>query len=74
MLILDVEAGSAADTASLRIGDILIGIRGNPIESVDALGDALDSADGAVPLQFLRGDRRRVREAVARIEMRAEAA
>jgi len=74
MLILDVEAGSAADTASLRIGDILIGIRGSPLESMDALGDALDSADGAVPLQFLRGDRRRVREAVARIEMRAEAA
>lgn len=74
MLILDVEAGSAADTASLRIGDILIGIRGSPLESMDALSDALDSADGAVPLQFLRGDRRRVREAVARIKMRAEAA
>lgn len=74
LLVLEVEPGSAADTASLRIGDILIGIHGRPLDSIDALSDALDSSVGPIPLQFVRGDRSRVREAVARLEARAEAA
>jgi S1-C subfamily serine protease len=74
MLILDIEPGSAADTASLRIGDILVGAQGRPLESPDSLGDAIDSADGPLALQFLRGSRSAVRETVARLEQRAEAA
>jgi len=74
LLILEVEPGGAADQAGLRIGDILAGLNGRPLDSLDALGDALDSGEGTLRLQFLRGDRRRVRETVARLEARAEAA
>lgn len=74
LLVLDVEAGGAADAAGLRVGDILIGIHGKMLDSIDALGDALDAASGAFPVQFIRGDRSRIREAVARVEKQAEAA
>jgi serine protease Do len=74
MLILEIEAGGAADRASLRVGDILIACNGRPLDSPETLGEALDSASGPIALQFLRGDYHRTRETVARIEMRAEAA
>jgi serine protease Do len=74
MLLLEVESGSAADRASLRVGDILIACNGRPLDSPDALGAALDAASGPVALQFLRGDYHRTRETVARLEARAEAA
>ena len=74
LLILEVEPGSAAATASLRVGDILVGVDGQPLDSLDTLGDALDRAAGPLPVQFIRGDRSRVRQAVAVLEKRAEAA
>ena len=74
LLILEVEPGGAADTASLRMGDVLTGVNGQRLDSIDALGDALDASAGPVRLQFLRGDRSSVREAVARLPARAEAA
>jgi serine protease Do len=74
MLVLEVEAGGAADRASLRVGDILTGCNGQALDSPDALGDILDASSGTVTLQFLRGDYHRTRETVARLEARAEAA
>lgn len=74
MLILEIESGSAAERASLRVGDILTGCNGRPLDSPDALGDALDEASGPIALQFLRGDYNRTRETVALLETRAEAA
>ena len=74
LLILEVEPGGPADRAALRVGDILTGVNGRPLDSLDALGDALDSGAGAVRLRFVRGDRSRIRETVAQIEARAEAA
>jgi len=74
MLVLEVEPGGAADNASLRIGDILTACNGQPLDSPDALGDALDAASGPIALQFLRGDYNRTRETVAPLEARAEAA
>ena len=74
MLVLEVEAGSAAHNASLRVGDILTACNGQPLDSPDALADALDGASGPIALQFLRGDYNRTRETVARLEARAEAA
>ena len=74
MLILEVESGGAADIASLRVGDILVGVNGGPINSMDSLGAALDGGSTVLPLQFLRGDRSRVREAVVQLQARAEAA
>ncbi len=74
MLILEIESGSAADRASLRIGDILTACDDRPLDSPDALGEALDGASGPVALQFLRGDYHRTRQTVAVLETRAEAA
>jgi serine protease Do len=74
LLVLEVEPGGAADTASLRVGDILVGADGRLLDSIDALGAALDRAAGPLPLQFIRGDRSRVRQAIAVLEKRAEAA
>jgi S1-C subfamily serine protease len=74
MLVLEVEAGGAADTASLRVGDILTACNGQPLDSPETLGDVLDTATGPIALQFLRGDYHRPREAMARLEARAEAA
>jgi serine protease Do len=74
LLILEVEKESAAATASLKVGDILIGVNGQRLESMDGLNDALDSGSPVVRLAFLRGDRSHVREATVQIRARAEAA
>ena len=74
MLILEVESGSAAEAASLRIADLLIAIDGRPLASADTLGETVDSRPRVVRLQFLRGDRSSLRETVVRLESRAEAA
>ncbi len=75
LLVLELERGGAGDNASLLVGDILIACNGQALDSPDSLGDALDaSAGGPIVLQFLRGDYRRTRETVARLEARAEAA
>jgi serine protease Do len=74
MLILAIERASSADTASLRVGDILVGVNGRPLESMDHLSDALDSSAATLRLEFVRGDPTRVRETVAQLRMQAEAA
>jgi serine protease Do len=67
LMILEVEAGGAAATASLRPGDVLLC-------SFDELGEALDSGGDVIRLRFLRGNRERVREVSVRLAPRAEAA
>ena len=67
LMILEVDEGGAAAEASLKAGDVLL-------ISMDALNDTLDSGRESVRLQFLRGDGRRVRETVVRLERRAVAA
>lgn len=74
LLILEVETDSAAGMASLRVGDILVGVNGRPLESIEGLHAALDSGVPVVRLAFLRGDRKDVREAVVLLRVRAEAA
>ena len=66
LMILDLDPAGAAASASLRLGDVLL-------SSLDELGDALDSGQEVLRLQFLRGDRQ-VREAFVRLRARAEAA
>jgi serine protease Do len=68
LLILEVEPEGAAATASLRVGDILVGVDGRSLESMDTLHAALDSGQPVVRLAFLRGDRTQVREAVAQMQ------
>jgi S1-C subfamily serine protease len=70
-LLLEVDAGSAADQASLKTGDLLIAAGGQPFEWPDDLGAALDSAGEALELQFLRGDRRRTRVTSVRLRARS---
>ncbi len=72
LLLLEVEPDGPAALASLRAGDILVGVNGRRIESFDSLGDALDS--GLLRLQFLRGDPGRIRETSVRPAVRAGAA
>jgi serine protease Do len=67
LLILEVQPEGAAALASLRVGDILVAVDGQPIETLDILNDALDSGAPVVRLAFLRGDRTHVREAVVQI-------
>jgi serine protease Do len=67
LMILEIAAGSPADGASLRPGDVL------PM-SVEALHEALDSGRETLPLSFLRGGSRRPRQTVVRLEARAVAA
>jgi len=65
--ILELEEGGAADEASLRPGDIIIG-------SFDSLTESLDSGKDVIRLQFFRDDRSKVREAFVRLRSQAVAA
>lgn len=70
LVVLEVEKEGAAALASLRVGDILVGAGGRPLESMDSLHDAVDAAapgGGPLRLAFLRGDRNNVRETVVQI-------
>ncbi len=60
-LLLKVDPGSAAETASFMIGDLLTGAGGQPFAAVDDLHAALASSGETLNLQFLRGDRRATR-------------
>ena len=72
LLVLEVEKDGAAAVASLRVGDILVGAGGRPLESMEGLHDAIDAATapggGPLRLAFLRGDRSHVRETVVEIQ------
>jgi serine protease Do len=70
LAVLDVVPGSAAEYASLRRGDTLIGIEGRKLDSLDDLEAALEgrrSAERLLRLQFLRDDPRKVRTVVLRL-------
>jgi serine protease Do len=69
-LLLKVDPGSAAEAASLMIGDLLIGAAGRPFASLDDLHAAVDSSGETLDLQFLRGDRRGTRSTAVRLRAR----
>jgi serine protease Do len=74
-LLLKVDPGSAAEAASLMIGDLLIGAGGQPFASLDDLHGAIESSGEALDLQFLRGDRHVTRSTAVRLRnRRSEAA
>ena len=69
-LLLKVDPGSAAEVASLMIGDLLIGASGRPFASIDDLHAAVESCGETLDLQFRRGDRRVTRSTAVRLRAR----
>jgi serine protease Do len=69
LVVMDVESGSPADLASLRMGDVLTAANGHPFRSPDDLLDAIEQSSGAaLSLEFVRGEPRRKREVSVRLE------
>jgi serine protease Do len=69
-LLLKVDTGSAAEIASLMIGDLLVGASGRPFASIDDLHAAVESSGETLDLQFRRGDRRATRSTAVRLRIR----
>ncbi len=68
LVVLEVEPGSPAASASLLPGDILLGTEGNPFASPDDLSRALlGSGPRLLRLEFLRGDYARIRRVTVQI-------
>lgn len=55
LLVRSVEEEGPADRAGLRRGDVLTAAGGRPLRSVDDLHEALDSAEGDLAIEVLRG-------------------
>jgi len=67
-MILEVAKGGPAAMASLMPGDTLLAIEGRGLDSIDDFEKALDDAgDRVIRLQFLRGDRTKVRTVAVRL-------
>lgn len=75
MLVLEIVKGSAAEAASLMLGDILVGIDGRSLDSMDDFERALaGDSDRVIRVQFLRGDRSNVRSVAVRLGLQTVAA
>lgn len=57
VFVAAVQRGSPAAVAGLRRGDIILGVDGQPVASIEELDDALAQASGRVELDLLRGSR-----------------
>jgi len=68
LAVLEVVPGSAAEYASLRTGDMLIGVEGQPLRSLDDLEQALEGeGERLLRLQFIRGDPDKIRNVAVRL-------
>jgi serine protease Do len=68
LAILEVMPGSGAKYASLRAGDTLIGIEGQPLRSLDDLEQALEGdGERLLRLQFVRSDPDKIRHVAVRL-------
>jgi serine protease Do len=75
LLVVELERTGAAKMASLMIGDMLIGVDGKAAESIEDFERAMDgSKDGVIRLQFVRGDRTKVRTVAIRLGLPSAAA
>jgi serine protease Do len=68
--VLDVAAGSAAEAASVRRGDLLVGAEGKEFRSIDDLDRALDTLH-PIQIQFRRGNMRRTRSVTVPLHERS---
>jgi serine protease Do len=62
LLIVEVEAGGAAQSAGLQVGDILTGAENRPFQAPFDLALALEAGGSVAQLDVLRGGRAIVRE------------
>ncbi len=68
LAVLDVVQGSAAEYASLRRGDTLVGLEGRTLNSLDDLEQALEGKNERVlHLQFIRDNPNKIRTAALRL-------
>ena len=68
LMVLEVVPGSAAEYASMRAGDILIGVEAQPLRSLDDLEQALEGqGERLLRLQFVRGDPNKIRQVAVRL-------
>jgi serine protease Do len=68
--ILEILPDSPASRASLLPGDILVGIGGRPLGSLDDLEEALQApSKGVLRLQFVRADPNKIRTVAVRLAM-----
>jgi len=75
LLVLAVTPGSAAHSASILVGDLLLAANEKRLRDADDLSDALDRASGGiVHLQFSRGDRTLTRRVTVQLHTRSAAA
>ena len=69
LVVMEVASGSPAESASVRMGDVLIGANGHPFQSPDDLSEAIEQSAGtAMSLEFMRGEANRKREVSVRLE------
>jgi serine protease Do len=75
LVILEVSKGAAAARASLLPGDVLIGVEGQDLRTMEDFERALDGAgERTVRLQFLRGDSRSIRTVTVSLGLLSTAA
>lgn len=72
LMLLEVGSGAAAAQASLQVGDILVAAGGCAVTSADQLSEAIEHAShgvcgGELRLQFMLGNRTRLREVTVRL-------
>jgi len=68
--IQEILPDSAASRASLLPGDILVGIGGRPLGSLDDLEEALQApSESVLSLQFVRADPNKIRTVAVRLAM-----
>lgn len=68
--IVEILPDSAASRASLLPGDILVGIGGRPLGSLDDLEEALQApSESVLSLQFVRADPNKIRTVAVRLAM-----
>jgi hypothetical protein len=57
MKVENVIAGSAADKAGLKIGDLVLQLAGQPVEDIPSFAAAIAARSGHTNVQILRGDK-----------------
>jgi serine protease Do len=75
LIILETVKSGAAESASLMLGDIVIGANGSAFDSIDDLERVLEgSGERVVHIEFLRGERSNIRSVAVQIGLGSMAA